>query len=154
MIVFCPNCGTQGAGVGGARSTCAACGSIFEVPSDGPRREAAPPPKPVAAPVPPAAPRASFSPPQQPIFASVRGRAAPTRTNTLAIISLVAGILCCVPAASPLVAIGAGILALRQIDGAVETEGGRGLAIAGIILGAISALLHVFWLIGTLNRHW
>ena len=59
MIVFCPTCGTQNAGLPGARASCAACASTFDVPNDGARQQPPAPPKPAAeAPPPP-----SFSAP-------------------------------------------------------------------------------------------
>jgi hypothetical protein len=148
MIVFCPNCGTQNAGLPGARASCSACGSTFDVPNDGPKQA------PVAeAPKPPPS---SFSAPGAQVFTPNPLPAAPRRigakTNTLAILSLVAGIICCVPMVSPAVAIGCGIGAMKQINASPSTESGRGVAIAGIILGALTSLLHVLWLIGTLSR--
>lgn len=71
-----------------------------------------------------------------------------TRTNVLAIISLIAGIIalpffCCWPVSIPLglVAIVLGAIAVNQIK--ATAEGGRGLAIAGIVLGAAAILLFV-----------
>ena len=37
-------------------------------------------------------------------------------TNALAVVSLVAGIVCCIPFISPGLAIGCGLAALKQID--------------------------------------
>lgn len=148
MVVFCPNCGTQNAGLAGARATCTACQSTFDVPAD-----AARPPVPAAAPPPPAA--TGYSAPGAQVFSPPSG-AAPIRqttgskTNLLAVVSLVAGVVCCVPLVSPGVALVCGIGAIKQIDARGET--GRGLAIAGIILGAITALMQFFWLIGVISR--
>lgn len=141
MIVFCPTCGTQNAGVAGARASCTACASTFDVPSEA-RAPTAP-----AEPSPPA-----FSGPAVQVFSSPTpgaGRSA----NAYAIVSLVAGIVCCIPFVSPGLAIGCGIGALRQLDVNRDAQSGRGLAIAGIVLGAISSLLHLLWLIGILGRH-
>jgi hypothetical protein len=148
MIVFCPNCGTQNEGLPGARAECSACHSSFEVPADAAApRQASPAPAPTAAP-----PSASFQAPGSQVFAPIQpGRA--SGTNPLAIVSLVAGILCCIPLLSPAVAIGCGIGALKQIDASQGGQTGRGLAIAGMILGSITALWHVTALLSSLLRH-
>jgi peptidyl-prolyl cis-trans isomerase B (cyclophilin B) len=57
------------------------------------------------------------------------------KTNTLAIVSLVSAFLC------GLAGVITGIIALRQIESSGEK--GRGLAIAGICVGAASMLLGV-----------
>ena len=130
MIVFCPNCGTQNPGLPGARATCASCGSTFEVPGGGAgNRPSATAVKPTLQ----APPPAGFA------GAGLTTRAGRT-VNPLAITSLVAGILCCFPLVSPLVAIGCGVSASRQIDASPETQSGKGLAVAGVVLGALTAL--------------
>ena len=53
------------------------------------------------------------------------------------------GIICCIPLVSPTVSIACGIGALKQIDASPSTQGGRGLAIAGLILGALGALIQL-----------
>lgn len=65
---------------------------------------------------------------QQPVYAAAG------RTNVLAIVSLVAGILWFFWLGS-IVALVCGLVALRQIK--ARNEGGRGIAIAGIVLAAI-----------------
>ncbi len=73
-------------------------------------------------------------------------RAGPT-TNGLAIAALVVGIaapLACLPAGA--IALPLGLRALRQID-ADRTQGGRGLAIAGIVLGSVSCLAILFMVV-------
>lgn len=62
--------------------------------------------------------------------------ASPTRTNGLAIASLVLGILWLYGFGS-IVALILGYIARGQIDGSGGRQGGRGLAIAGIVLGWI-----------------
>ena len=146
MIVFCPNCGTQNAGLAGARATCSACASTFDVPADAGRPAQAP-----AAPPPP-----SFSAPGAQVFSAP---AAPLRvtpsangtTNLLAIVSLVAGFVCCVPLSFAL-AIATGFMSLKQIDASGGAQKGRGLAIVGITFGAVSAILQALFLIGTLSN--
>ncbi len=151
MIVFCPNCGSQNPGIPGARATCASCSSTFDVPADAGGR-----PPPVAAPpVTTQPPPASFSAPGAQVFSagpSSNGFNATRKTNTLAIVSLVAGIVCCIPLVSPGIAIACGIVSLKQIDASPGTQSGRGLAIAGIILGALTALFQFFGMIGSVSR--
>ncbi|MFZ5470394.1 MAG: DUF4190 domain-containing protein [Myxococcota bacterium] len=118
MKFFCPNCGQPNeAASPGARVTCSACTAMFDAP-------AAPGPAPAPAWPVPSAPQEGW--PQKP-----QGQ----KTNTLAIVSLVSGVLCCIPFAS-VVALVTGILAMKQIDRNSQ-ESGKGLAIAGIVLGAL-----------------
>jgi hypothetical protein len=56
------------------------------------------------------------------------------RTNPLAIVSLVAGILWLYWIGSA-IAVVTGFIAFRQIERCSGTQGGRGLAIAGLALG-------------------
>lgn len=63
---------------------------------------------------------------------------APPQTNGLAVASMVLGILWLFWLGS-LLAIIFGHLALRQIDSTQGTQGGRGLAIAGLVLGYVGA---------------
>ncbi len=60
----------------------------------------------------------------------------PARTNGLAVASLVLGILW-IGGLGSLLALIFGIIGLRTIDRSEGTETGRGLAIAGIVLGAV-----------------
>ncbi len=62
------------------------------------------------------------------------------KTNVLAIVSLVISIL-----GFNIIAIILGAIALSQIK--KTGENGRGLAIAGIIIGAISIVLIIIWII-------
>jgi hypothetical protein len=92
----------------------------------------------------------------QPVPGYYYGGVAPaTTTNVLAIISLVSGIvgfvLCFVPA---LVAIPCGHIALSQIKRSeqatgpyVQRESGRGMAIAGLILGYLGVAFLVGWIV-------
>ncbi len=174
MKVFCPNCGNVNEGNAGARLTCAACTATFDVPGgDSPP----PQPKPAPAPIPQAAPPpvSGWLPPptarpQDPIPQQPRQMpTAPTaswdrpaagggmgmgaaQTNPLAIVSLVAGIICCIPLVSPGVAIGCGIAAIQQIDKSNGQQQGKGLAIAGIILGSLVGFGHLISLLGQLFR--
>jgi hypothetical protein len=61
---------------------------------------------------------------------------APERTSALAVASLVLALICCIP---PLPAVGVvlGVFGLISIGGSRGRLGGKGLAIAGIILGAL-----------------
>ena len=72
--------------------------------------------------------------------------AAPQKTNGMAIASLVLGILgfiCFVGAISAIVAIILGIGARRKIRESDGTEKGEGMALAGIILGAVFLVLQI-----------
>jgi drug/metabolite transporter (DMT)-like permease len=62
------------------------------------------------------------------------------RTNTLAIIALITGILCA-PAG-----VVCGVIALTQISR--TREGGKGLAIAGIVVGGLFTLLFLLGVVG------
>jgi hypothetical protein len=66
------------------------------------------------------------------------------KTNALAIASLVASVisLCGVGSIAGIVL---GVVALNQIK--VSGESGRGLALAGIIVGAVTLLLSLLWLV-------
>lgn len=89
------------------------------------------------------------------------GMAPSNPTNTLAIGSLVASImslplfaLCAIGLLAALVGIGLGIAALNQIKrseqasfGPPVAQSGRGLAIAGIVIGALGALLNGGWIL-------
>lgn len=146
MIAFCPNCGSQNSGLPGTRTRCAACASPFDVPPDERRP---------STPAGDAPRRPGFFAPGAQVFSPVPG-AAPMQqgrtTNTLAIVSLVAGLVCCIPFVSPAVAIVGGIVAVKQIDASAGTQDGRSLAIAGVVVGVLTALLQFFWLVGTLSR--
>ncbi|MCZ0981139.1 septum formation family protein [Streptomyces diastatochromogenes] len=68
-------------------------------------------------------------------------RAPPRTTNGLAIGSLVSGIVCCLPPLGLIL----GLVALPQIR--KRGQGGKGLAVAGIALSAVSCLLLVVGLV-------
>jgi hypothetical protein len=68
-------------------------------------------------------------------------------TNGMAIASLVCGIVgCCLPFAN-LAAIITGVVALNQINAGGNSQKGREMAIGGIVLGGLSCLMSVGWLI-------
>lgn len=151
MRVFCPNCGNENQGEPGARVTCAACTATFDVPGGSvapqppsppaPQVEApfAQPPPPPAAPFPGAAPMAPFATAPPPPPAGT--------TNTLAVVSFVAGLLCCVPVVTQAVGLTCGFMALTAIEESKGAQGGRGLAVAGIVLGGLGL---VAWVLGFL----
>lgn len=127
MKIFCPSCGSDNEGMAGGRVTCRACTTSFAVPAD---LQGPPPPGPALIQATDQA-GATLSPTGLPVA---------SRTNALAIVSLVSGLLCCVPLISPLVAVVAGLVSLNQIGASRGAEGGKGLAIAGIALGILSCL--------------
>ncbi|GAA1944895.1 DUF4190 domain-containing protein [Kitasatospora viridis] len=89
---------------------------------------------------PPAAPYGSPYPSSPYPGAPGFGHPAPSRTNGLAIGSLVTGIICCLWP----VAIGLGVGALSQLGKPRhQHERGRGLAVAGLVLGTIGLLCTV-----------
>lgn len=94
------------------------------------------------------------------------GMAPSGTTNNAAIGSLVASILslplfamCAIGLLAAIVGIGLGIIALNQIKKCEQSgygpQGGQGLAIAGIIVGALGAFLNggwlLFFIVGVLN---
>lgn len=66
----------------------------------------------------------------------------PPRTSALAVTSLVLSLICCIPGLGVLGA-GLGVGALIGIGGSNGRVGGRGLAVAGIIIGALVSLAWV-----------
>lgn len=70
--------------------------------------------------------------------------AGPERTSALAVVSLVMSLLCCIPGLGVLGA-GLGVGALLGISGSRGRVGGKGLAVAGIIVGI---LVSVAWVGG------
>jgi hypothetical protein len=70
--------------------------------------------------------------------------AQPTKTNALAIASLVASVvsLCGIGSIAGIIL---GVVAINQIK--VSGESGRGLALAGIIVGAVTLLFSMLWLV-------
>jgi hypothetical protein len=69
----------------------------------------------------------------------------PRRANALAVISLICGIVACVPFLTGIAAVITGALGIRKAND--PRYGGRGIAIAGLVLGVMSIL---FWgLFGT-----
>ena len=163
MRVYCPNCGSENEGAPGASVTCTACTAIFDVPPELPEPESPPPPgvAPTTGPRPPApitpSPLGEFTgsiPAGRPApgewvsgSVSIGGLSRPfagpgPKNNTLAIVSLTTGIICCLPFGS-FIAVGTGIAALKQIDASQGQEQGKNLAIAGIVLGGLGVTMTV-----------
>lgn len=139
MKIFCPHCGIANESGAGDTATCSACATRFEVPPALRER-----------PVQVEAPRAEsgyISPAAWGSTAPVATVGTPTPLhseavgyNPMAIASLISGLLVCIPLAGP-AAIGLGIWAQQQIK--QTGEQGRGMATAGIVLGAVSLLLQL-----------
>jgi Domain of unknown function (DUF4190) len=72
--------------------------------------------------------------------------------NPLAIVSLVFGIVCCVPFFSPITALITGWLAIKQIDASSGLQRGRELAIAGLVLGVVGMGFWGLWLLGMVTK--
>ncbi|WP_428937629.1 DUF4190 domain-containing protein [Fontivita pretiosa] len=82
----------------------------------------------------------SQMPPQQPPPTSYGAFPPPgaARTNGMAVASLICGLLICVPVLTSLLAIVFGILGIRKAN---QTQvGGKGMAIAGLVLGVLGIL--------------
>lgn len=90
-----------------------------------------PPPGPPGPGYPP--PGAGYPPPQPPAAG----------TNTLAIASLVASLLGWLCGIGPILGVIFGFIALNQIK--KTGQGGRGLALAGIIIGAVAIVLGIIY---------
>ena len=151
MKVFCPNCGTDNEGMPGGRLTCKACTASFEVPREGGASPApasfpppAAPPPVTTAPPPSSAPFPSgyVGPPPSGFGNQGGGSLASGETNSLAIISMVLGILCCIPFAS-IAAIVTGVIAQNQINATNGQQRGKEFALVGIILGSLGVLLGI-----------
>lgn len=174
MKAFCPNCGSPNEGMPGGRVTCHTCTASFEVP----RERATPPPTeptpavektfvrpsqpPVA--VPPSVikpPPALAGPPPTGSTPSPTGYRGPPpagfgaaqgatgELNQLATISLVLGIVCCIPFAG-IGAIITGVMARNQIAASQGAQRGNELALAGIVLGTLSVVTSLFSLLANL----
>ncbi len=149
MKVFCPNCGIENDGMPGGRLTCKACTASFEVPREGgtseprPPQVISPPPPVVTAPPPSSSPFPTgyVGPPPMGFGGSSNGLASGS-TNTLAIVSMVLGILCCIPFAS-IGAIVTGVMAQNQINATNGQQKGKEFALVGIVLGSASLLLTI-----------
>jgi Domain of unknown function (DUF4190)/zinc-ribbon domain len=72
--------------------------------------------------------------------------AAPAKANGMATTSLVLGIAGIFLGILSVVAVALGYAARRQIDASGGTQGGRGMAVAGIVLGWIGVGLWVIWI--------
>lgn len=120
--MFCSSCGAQTNGA----SFCPNCGNPTNAAGAQSSNAQVPPVQPVA-------------PQGQPIYAQppVVGQS----TNGLAIAALVTSLVCCGPIGLVL-----GLVALSQINASQGRQGGKGLAIAGIAIGAVTTLVGVLLL--------
>jgi len=82
-----------------------------------------------------------------PAYSGAVGGAGQT-TNPLAIVSLVTGILGCF-CVTWIAAIACGIIARKQIREAGGLQKGDGMALAGMILGAVWGVIGVLWFVFT-----
>ncbi len=157
MKVFCPNCGTENEGTAASRVTCRACTASFEVPNES-GQAPAPAPQPQqpsfgGRPVQSfdrATPQPMQHAPQQPVVVQPPPQvwnpnapgaysappSAGGQNNTLAIISLVSGLVgcLCMPAIGSLAGIITGFVALSQINASNGGQKGREMAIGGIVI--------------------
>ncbi|OCB47558.1 hypothetical protein A5721_07795 [Mycobacterium vulneris] len=123
----------------------------IDYPADIPPGYAPTPPYPGVSSYPPPYPP-PFPPPVYPGYPGGYGMPPSGPTNTVAIGSLVASILsvllfamCGMGLLAGLVGIGLGVTALNQIQR--SGQAGRGLAIAGIAVGAVGTLIGLGWLV-------
>lgn len=120
-------------------------------PPEPPDRGPASPPTPPPAPPPPSAPPPPPAPPAYGQQTTGYGYQTGPKTNGLAIASLVLGIAGLVFYAcgvASILALVFGYMARGQIDRSPGAEGGRGMAIAGIIMGWIGvAIFVIFWVV-------
>lgn len=130
--IRCPHCGQdyavqpgQWAQYLGQNINCTRCGKAFVV--SGPAQSPAAPPIPMA------------HPPSQVQYATPAYAVAPTTTSGWALTSLVTGILSfCIPILGSIVAIVTGIVGIVRTGR--PQVGGRGMAIAGLVLGGVSLI--------------
>ena len=120
----CANCGTVATD---EAHFCPRCGASMAAPVAADVSQASAPPAPPAPPPPPP----PYAQPQQPYYGAV-GPA--PRTNGMAVASLVLGIVWLFWVGS-ILALVFGYVGKGQIDRAGGAQSGRGLAIAGIVLG-------------------
>ncbi len=116
----CPHCGfayavapEQAAAMAGRSFPCTRCGQSFELSAGG----------------------AAFAQPTQPVSYASGAEAKP---NPLAIASLICGCFLCVPVLPGIASIVCGAIGLRKTRDPAVT--GKGLAIAGLVLGALNLL--------------
>lgn len=125
---------------------------MTSTPPEPPDRGPTPPPGPPPAQSPP--PAAPAPPPAPPSYAQQTtgyGYQAGPKTNGLAIASLVlgiAGLVFYACGATSVLALVFGYMSRGQIDRDPQNQGGRGMAIAGIIMGWIGvAIFVIFWVV-------
>jgi hypothetical protein len=126
-----------------------------DIPPDYPPPAGYPPPFPYGSGYPPPYPPPGYGAPGYPGvpgYPGGYGMSPYNTTNTVAIGALVASIMslplfamCAIGLLAALVGIGLGITALNQIK--KTGQSGRGLAIAGIIIGALGTLLNGGWIL-------
>ena len=118
-------------------------------PPQPPDRGPTPPPTPPPAQSPPPGPTPPPAPPAAGQQTTGYGYQTGPKTNGLAIASLVlgiAGLVFYVCGVASILALVFGYMARGQIDRDPQNQGGRGMAIAGIIMGWIGvAILVIFW---------
>jgi hypothetical protein len=120
--MFCSSCGAQTNGA----SFCPNCGSPTNAAGAQSSNSQVPPVQPAAQ------PQTTYGAPATP------GQS----TNGLAIAALVTSLVCCGPIGLVL-----GLVSLNQINASQGRQGGKGMAIAGIAIGAVTTLFGVFLLL-------
>lgn len=103
------------------------------------------PPPPAPPPAPPVQPQLSTLPPPQAPYAPGYDTT-PAGTNGYAIASLVLGIVW-IAGLGSLLAVIFGVMAKNQIDASGGRQTGRGLAVAGLVLGVVGLIGLIIWII-------
>lgn len=132
--MFCPRCGANNEA---NQRFCYNCGSRIEAASQGATTPLAPPIEPEVLP-PPTYEQSLTVPPAPAAYGSPAAYPPVTQNSGMAIASLVCGILAWVgllPLVGAIAAIVLGHIARSQIRGAGGQISGKGLALAGLILG-------------------
>ena len=130
--MFCSSCGAQTNGA----SFCPNCGSPTNAAGAQSSNTQVPP-------VQPTAPQGQpLGMPMQPGQPSAGQPGAGQKTNGLAIAALVTSLVCCGPIGLIL-----GLVSLNQINASQGSQGGKGMAIAGVVLGGLSTVVTVILLL-------
>lgn len=116
---------------------------------EGPQQPPPPPPLPPSVPPPPPSVPTQYPPQYPPPLSTVPGApgAAPPTTNGFAVASLVLGIIGGFLCIGWILALVFGYVGRNQIDASEGRQGGRGMAVAGIVLGWIWCGLAVVYIV-------
>lgn len=134
--MFCEQCGGR---LSAEARFCAQCGAPVPERATASATTASVPPPPTVAPPPPPPPPGWYAP-------GTSTYAAPTKTNGFAVTAMVLGLVWVYWIGS-ILALVFGYIALRQIKRSEGRQTGRGMAIAGVVLGWVGVALLVLVII-------